>query len=141
YADINWDSSKATATGSIQYGSVYSNGHDASALGSGEIDDGGGFSGSLSPLGGGLIEVFSVPMRATQSGEVTFTASPADVFPAHDVLVYGFNGVVLPENIHFGSALVMIAAPPPGVTLDNGVLSITGSTNRDQLKVNVGTRQ
>src|SRR5262249_10232112 len=73
YLDVTWDSTRAIATGPIQYSSDYSHGHDTMTAASGLIDEGGAFAG-LNELGGGPHEVFSIPMRATKAGLLAFTA-------------------------------------------------------------------
>ena len=61
--------------------------------GSSVIDEVGGMAG-LSELGSDERLVFTVPMRATAAGSLVFDGNPADVKPAHQVLVYGDNDEV-----------------------------------------------
>jgi cyclophilin family peptidyl-prolyl cis-trans isomerase len=91
FADVLFESNLATVTGAIQFGSQYANGTSGSTSTSGLIDEVGGVSGSLSPIGGGLKELFRVPMKATATGTLHFVSEFADIFPAHDTLLYGVD--------------------------------------------------
>jgi len=143
FLDVTWDSAQAVATGPIQYSSTYGNVRGAQVASPGLIDEAGGVAG-LAELGGGLFEVFSIPMRVTAAGPgpLSFFTNPADNLPAHDVLAYGFNQPVPEANVVYGNTTVAIAAPSPpltpGISIENGTLFIIGSSDRDQLSVNVG---
>src|SRR5439155_13354523 len=83
-------------TSVLQYSSTYAGAHSGDPLTAGLVDEGGAISG-VSQTGGDSLEVFSVPMRATAAGTITFATDPADDSPNHDVLEYGdagSNGVV-----------------------------------------------
>ncbi len=142
YLDVTWDPALAVATGPIQYTATYASAHGATSAGLGLIDEAGGIAG-LSELGGGVFEVFSVPMRALAPGLLTFNADPADILPDHYILAYGINDPISPSNVSYGSASLTIAPPPPppstpGVTIENGSLVVTGADSRDQLTITVG---
>src|SRR4029078_4011548 len=75
YMDVLWDASKAVATGSIQYGSLYPNGKSG-VVSPGRIDEVASFAGSTAEIGDGLNEVYRVPMRASGAGPLTFALDP-----------------------------------------------------------------
>jgi len=140
YLDVTWDATKAMVTGPLQYNGPYQGFRSGDTSTPGVIDEGGAIAG-LVQLGGGQFEVFSVPMRATAGGTVTFTADPADDAQFHQILTYGVVDPVAAANITYGTATVSIAAPPvitPGIQFEHGVIFITGSQQRDQLCVAVG---
>jgi VCBS repeat-containing protein len=110
YLDVNYDGTKATVTGPITYSSTYSNDQAGTTTTAGLIDEGGAFAGSTSPLGATKREVFSVPLRASASGTLTFSGDPADNLPTHNVLVYGQDGAVPAAQIHYGLASVEVGA-------------------------------
>jgi hypothetical protein len=118
YMDITWDSNLAMATGPVQWGSNYGNGHPGENVSfPGLIDEAGGFSGGAE-LGGGAKEVFSVAMRASGAGTLSFAADPADRQPAHAVLEYNpgtdsnGSGPIANELIHFGTVAIDIGGSP-----------------------------
>jgi hypothetical protein len=112
YLDIEWDAALAAVTGPIQYSSTYANGVLGDTFRPGLIDDAGSFA-YLSNLGGGVYEVFSVPMRASAAGVLEFTSNPADYSPVTDVLVYGSNDAVPAASIHFGTVSIAVGALSP----------------------------
>ena len=87
YVDVTYDAALVSASGEIQHGDDYGNG-PAGTLSAGEIDEAGSFDG-LTELGPDEIELFSVQMTGDANGSVTFLPDPADLTPAHDVLVFG----------------------------------------------------
>ncbi|HEY2411242.1 MAG TPA: tandem-95 repeat protein [Pirellulaceae bacterium] len=108
YLDVNYDSTKATVTGPLTYSSTYSNEQTGTTTTAGLIDEGGAFAGNTSPLGPTKREVFSVPLRASASGTLTFSGDPADGLPDHNVLVYGQDTAVPAAQIHYSSTSVEV---------------------------------
>jgi hypothetical protein len=129
YLDIAWDGSKAEVAGPLTYGSEYINGsRDHVSVSAGSIDEGGAFAG-LDELAGGRHEVFSVPMRALNAGDVVFTADPAEDL-IDQVLVYDTpesKPIVPPEEIQFGHVAITIApaAEPPLTPADPAPVEAT----------------
>jgi large repetitive protein len=108
YTDITFDSTKATITGPIVYSSTYASGRSGSTATAGLVDEVGAFAGTTE-LGAGAKEVFSIPMRATGSGSLSFSLDPADSSPTNDVLVYTQNGSVLDSEIHYSTISATVA--------------------------------
>ena len=100
YLDVTWDSRLAEAVGEIEYSSDYAQIPEGE-IQPGLIDE----IGAVATSGVGLtqerFEVASVRFRARQSGEVTFRGNPADVMPAHDVLLFGESKPTLSRDIEF----------------------------------------
>jgi hypothetical protein len=74
------------------------------------LDEVGGFSGSIQPIGAGEFLVFRAPFRAEVEGIVSFAAGPADLVTS-EVLVYGENELLAKDQIHFGSVSVAVLSP------------------------------
>jgi cyclophilin family peptidyl-prolyl cis-trans isomerase len=141
YLDVTWDATKAIITGPLQFNGPYQSFRSSDTSTPGAIDEGGAI-GGIVELGGGQLEVFSVPMRATAAGTLNFTANSADDLAFHQVLVYGSNDPVPDGDVTYGTASVPVFAPPPplptpGARLDHGLLWITGTQQRDVINVNV----
>jgi VCBS repeat-containing protein len=111
FTDVTYDSAKATVTGSITHAATYAGAPSGDTSQAGLINEAGGISG-VPETGSGAIEVFSVPMKATAAGTLTFATDPADDTGAHGVLVYGgLNSDNVPnEQIHFGTASIEVGS-------------------------------
>ncbi len=110
YVDLLYDSDRVSVQGStVNFGGTYSNSKEFAVSTAGIVDDTGAFAGT-SPLGGGNILVFSVPMRANVSGTATFNLDPADDV-GHDILAYGENAVVSSDRISYGSVSLEVNSP------------------------------
>ena len=114
YLDVMYDSSITSISGDIVYGSDYQNGKTGDASVAGVIDEVGAFDG-FSPLGSEELLLFSVPMTATAAGSVTFDADQADVFPAHESLLFGVldgqsDGAVTPDKIMYVDTTLRIGS-------------------------------
>jgi len=107
YLDVHYDNRVLEVNGPINHGSLYVNGRSGSFATPNLIDDIGGFSNGLSadlpfaPVGVGEYLVFSVPINAIGLGNFNLVGRPANNSPFYDVLVYGENGPVQPEDIAF----------------------------------------
>ncbi|MDE0819393.1 MAG: hypothetical protein OSA92_17185, partial [Pirellulaceae bacterium] len=109
FLDINYPSQFASVTGSATHYSPYTNFKSGTTTTAGLMDEIGSMAG-LSTLGTSELLVFSVPMQATAEGTILFTSNPADVLPAHDVLVYGENNAVSGDIITYGSYSLEVTA-------------------------------
>jgi hypothetical protein len=122
YTDIEYDAALVSSVGEISFGATYDAGREATHT-PGLIDDTGAFTRSHTPIGGGEFTVFSQRFTATSAGQVLFASNPADDLPAHDVLLYGINHEIDPDDIDFGSVTV-INVPLEGITFSTLSLRI-----------------
>jgi VCBS repeat-containing protein len=109
YLDVQWDGTKATATGPLQYASPFGGSPSGSTATPGLLDEAGAVAG-LIPTGPGLKEIFRLPMRATSGGDLLFSADPADVLPLHETSIFGEDDALPTEEIRYGSASITINA-------------------------------
>lgn len=107
FADLGFDSSKVQITGAIEFNGGYTAGASGTAA-TNLIDEIGAFSNSTVPVNGGLKLVFEVPMKILAGGQLTFTTEPADVSPAHDVLLFGSEDVVPPAAVKYGTVSISV---------------------------------
>lgn len=103
YVDVEYPASNVEVAGDLKFGALYQNGRTGKTSSAGVIDEAGGIA-QLDPLGGGRLLVFSVPVRATHAGSVVFTASPADLLPVHQVLVFGQDEALPLAEVFYGHA-------------------------------------
>jgi len=108
FTDITFDGNLATVTGPIQFGTQYANATTGNTSTPGLINEVGGVSGSITPIGGGFKELFRVPMRATAGGSLLFLAESADL-PESEISLYGLDPEVEPAQTTFGTASVAVA--------------------------------
>lgn len=108
FTDVTFNSSLATVTGAIQFGSQYPSANTGSTTTPGLLDEVGGISGSIAPIGGGFKELFRVPMRSTAAGSLTFAADPPDLLDS-EILLYSLNDQVEDNQITFGSTTIGVA--------------------------------
>ncbi|MCA9218104.1 MAG: cadherin-like domain-containing protein, partial [Planctomycetales bacterium] len=113
YLDVMFDTTLASVAGDISYGPDYQNGKTGSVVAEG-LDEVGAFDG-FNPLGTDELLLFTVPMTGAAAGTVTFDADPADIFPAHESLLFGVldgqsDGAVLPEDIEYVDATIQIGS-------------------------------
>ena len=109
YLDVQWDATKAVATGPAQFTAPYGGQPSGNTSTPGLLDEVGAFAGTAE-IGSGLHEIFRIPMRATAGGNLLFAADPADIFPAHETLLYGETGDLPTEEIRYGTAAITINA-------------------------------
>jgi len=128
FMDITWDAAKAEVIGAITYGSTYPLQRQG-AVSPGLLNEVGAFSGQTMPEDPyEPTLLFSVPMRATASGGLTFTADPADVLPANHVLVHGEDTAVEHHEVAYGSVSATI-------DLSFGAVADTFTVNEDSTNV------
>ncbi len=109
YFDINYPANLAEVTGPITFSSDYPHVTSGDTTTPGLIDEVGATSGSLSPVGGGEFLMFTVPMRATGTGTLTFTSDAPDDLPFHEILVFGTTDPVdLQSDVFYGSTSVSV---------------------------------
>lgn len=90
----------------FRFADEFSSGRTATQ-GTSQFDEVGAFSGLGSPTDTTQPHLlFTVPLKAVMEGTVTFAASPADVFPAHDTLVFP-KDTVPTDLIDYGSPLTV----------------------------------
>ena len=97
YLDVEYDPTLVAVGGSIIHSATYGQGPSGNVAIPGLIDEVGSFDG-LDALGPSEYLLFTVPMTGSAAGNVSFVADPADLSPAHDVLVYGTVEVVPGED-------------------------------------------
>ena len=102
YADVEYSSTNFVIDGDAVFPGPYSNGRSANTESDGLIDEWGAFAG-LNPTDGSRYTVSRIPMKATEKGSLSFTPTPADLRPTHDVLLFGTVETVEPEAIRFES--------------------------------------
>ncbi|MBI2826467.1 MAG: hypothetical protein HYX69_17455 [Planctomycetia bacterium] len=112
YADVTFDSSLATPSGSIVHGADYPNAPGGDTTTAGVINEAGGLQSAPGPLGANERLLFSVQMLASAAGVVTFTADQADILPQHATLVFEPPSAVPPANIDYGSVSLTISGLP-----------------------------
>lgn len=93
----------------FRFADEFSSGRTATQ-GTNQFDEVGAFGGLSAPTNTTQPHLlFSVPLKAVSSGTVTFAASPADIFPAHETLVFP-KEVVPTSLIEYGSPLTVTIA-------------------------------
>ena len=118
FTDIAFDPSLAVVADPIIFAPAYSNGTSGIVSTPGLIDEAGGFDG-LDPLGPGALLVFTVPMQAVATGTVTFTADPAEVSPAHDILLFDEADAIPANQADYGSTTLTIGGLTEPVAVDD----------------------
>jgi hypothetical protein len=135
YLNLNWDESLAAQIGSPAHADHFPNAKKDGDAAPGSLIRVGGVCDGL-PTHSGLVEVFSVPMRAAAAGELSIaTSSAADGTPLYWVLEHGFDGEIPLSDIQFGGLSIHIAdasasQPPPG-TIDTPALDPTNSPKNE----------
>jgi VCBS repeat-containing protein len=108
YMDVTYDPTLVEVTGAITHAPLYQNGRSGSTATAGLVDEVGSFDG-LTALGPDEQLLFSIPMQAgTVSGTVNFLGDPADIRPAHDVLLYGEVTAVPSTEILFTNTTLTV---------------------------------
>lgn len=118
YTDILYDSALVQVDGEIQYNDSYPGLARADTTAPGRVNEGGGFSYSLRPLGPDARELFSIPMRATAEGTALLSADSPECRPFTDVGVYGSDQPVSLNAIAYGALHLKVgSAATPAVSL------------------------
>lgn len=112
YMDITYDAQLAEVGGATVYGDHFQNGATGDLTTPGLMNDIGGFSTSLEPIGLDEYHLFSVPMKAMSMGSLSLESASANNPPQHHVLLFGIDGPI--NDIDFGAASVQIVPEPSG---------------------------
>jgi len=107
YTDIVWQDELVRAVGPFTYGTQYPNVHTGDFSNANLVDEAGATAG-FSELGGGQFLVFSLPMTASNAGNLILSADPADNSPHTDTLLFGVNESINPELIIYDSLSLQI---------------------------------
>ncbi len=134
YVDLSYaQSTTSLAANPLVYGSAYPNDHSGDTSVPGLIDEVGAFDG-ISPLGTAPILLFTTKFHADSPGSAAFNLDPADLLPAHQILVYGNDSVgessLVPlDQINFVGATVTItgAVAPPLVKIQLTTTDLAGN--------------
>lgn len=133
FTDITFNSAKAMVTGAIQYNAgPYTVGTTGNTSTPGLIDEAGAVSNSLQALGDTQRVLFRVPMKVTGSGQLTFTADPADILPSHDALIYGIDPPIESGQIIYGSVSIGVDTTFNAI---NDVFNFNEDTSNNTLSV------
>ncbi len=109
--DVLFNSDLAMPTGSPEFGEPFPNMHLASCGAGGVLDEIGAV-GSMAAPGSGPLLLMQIPFVAVAPGSLMFSADPADLLPANEVLVHGWNETVPLDRIQYGSVQIEIAGSP-----------------------------
>jgi len=109
YVDVAYDPVIANVSGVIVYGPSFPNVLAGDTSSPGVIDEVGAVADAAS-LGDGEFLLFSVPLLATEVGQASFAADPADLLPEHQSLLFGLADPVPASHIIFGTTAIDIRA-------------------------------
>lgn len=110
YLDLLYSSSLIEPSGEIAFGSQLANGKSGDLATPGIVDEVGSFQQSIHPVLGGESLLFTIPFSATAAGQAVFQSDPADVLPAHAVLVYGNNEPIPDDRIAYGGLILDVVS-------------------------------
>ncbi len=110
YADMNYSQEMASRQAEFVPSDRYSSGASGDSSVAGLLDEFGGFSASLTPVGGGKMSLGSIKFKATAAGNFELTTNAADLIPNHYVLLYGTNNPADPDQVNYGGGMVKIPA-------------------------------
>jgi len=117
YLDVTFDDGLISTQGHPLAGPHYPNGQSG-ATSAGLIDEAGGFDG-LTPLGGGRYLLWEQQFQPVNSGFVSFVSDPPDILPQHDLLLFGSEVAVPPEQVSFGQ-VSLVVEPLPDMVFSDG---------------------
>jgi hypothetical protein len=107
YFDVTYNPSVAKVNGPIARGDSFQRVLSGNTSTAGLIDEVGG-TGEITLLDGERYMVFSVPMKATGTGKANFASNPADILPAHQVLLFGINDPIGSDQIVYGKSELFV---------------------------------
>ncbi len=108
FADLNYDPAKVQVTGAVEFNGGYLVATSGDTTTSGLVNEVGAVSSSTVPINAGLKLMFEIPMKVLAGGQFSFTTDPADVFPAHDVLLFGQDPPVPTAAVKYGSLTLSV---------------------------------
>ena len=118
YLDVVYSENAMLVSDELSFNEIYANQQSGDLSTAGLIDDAWAFDG-LSPLGPEERLLFSASFIADGVGTMQFSSDPADLLPAHEVLLYNFDDPVQPEFISYGSVEVAIEQGDPPIAIDD----------------------
>ncbi len=107
YLDVLYDQQLVVADGPLSWGPSYPNSHVGSLASPGIIDEAGAF-GGFSELGGAEYLFLSLPMKAIFAGDALFQTDAADNLPTNELLRYGDDFEVEPDEVVYGSTVLTV---------------------------------
>jgi cyclophilin family peptidyl-prolyl cis-trans isomerase len=131
YQDIEYDGSRASVLGPINYIAPYTVAKSGATTTSGLIDELGAASAQLSG-GSDEVALFSLPMKAELNGTLTFSSNPADSGTATDILVFGLNTPVPPGQIDFGTTSINVLS---SIAVQNDTFNVNEDSAATTLNV------
>lgn len=136
YLDVMYAFNLATALGPVTYGAMYPN-DKSGFLDPGLFDEIGAFAEGVSRVGPDELLLFSVPMRAEQVGTVEFVGSPADLSPAHDILLFDDDLPVPTNRVAYGSYELTITETGVPATATNPLNALDVNDDRSVSPIDV----
>ena len=112
YMDVLIEPPIVSVAAAVEAGMLYQNGTIKGEVSPGLLDNFGGFSTGLEPVGAGEMLIFRQEMQADAGGQIVFSSAFANESPSFDVLRFGSSVPVLAEDIEFGSLTLQIAEVP-----------------------------
>jgi hypothetical protein len=108
YLDVLYDSALLEVVGEIDHSNYYASMPMGDLSQPGVINESGAFSGSIRPLGSGVLPLYSIPIRAIAPGTALIAGDEADCKPMTDIGVYG-EDIMIPEKlVDFGESTLRI---------------------------------
>ena len=127
YLDVVFDPDLASITGEVTLSDSYPAGRAVDVSTPGLLNEVGAFAGISNDLGSDELLLYSVPMTANGVGDVVFSSDPADVLPAHEVLLGDVLQAIPTSSIEYTSTTLSV----------NPVVAAAAFTNpRNPLDVN-----
>ena len=126
YVDVTYASNLVSSQASIGDGvaneSPYTISQQGNAQTAGLINEAGGVSMSIEPLGGGEKLLFTVLLRANSAGEVNFTLDPADT-SGNEILLYEDDFEIPVEEVEFVNTTLTIGTVQPTLSISDAVIT------------------
>lgn len=126
YVDVLYEAnlahSEATIGDGVSNENPYTTGPSGDARVAGLVDEAGGITNSISPLGGGEKMLFTVLLRADEAGTLHFTLDPADV-DLNDILLYDDEEVPVPmSEVEFVNTTLIVGTPQPTMSISDVII-------------------
>ena len=114
YLDVNYDNVRLSLAGPLSFVGDFPDFATGDSATPGSIDEVG--AGRTSSLPGGEERLLArMPFTADSRGQATFTANPADVLPAGQVLLFGIDGPIPEDNVVIQGVTITVTGPPEAV--------------------------
>ena len=118
YLDVVYSDNAMLVSEQLSFNEIYANQRSGDLSTAGVIDEAGAFDG-LAPLGPDELLLFSASFVAGGVGTMVFASDPAELLPAHEVLLYNFDDPIQSEFINYGSVEVTIEQGDPPIAVDD----------------------